>query len=276
MQLIKKVSLIQKKISLLKLKGKSIGFIPTMGCFHKGHLSLCAQSAKDNDITVVSIFVNPKQFGPKEDFKKYPRALKRDLSLARKSGVDFVFYPGEDEIYDKSHLTYVEVDKLSNILCGKVRLGHFKGVTTIVLKLLNIVQPDIFYLGQKDYQQYVIIKKMLEDLNLSIRLKLMPTVREASGLAMSSRNKYLSKKNRERATIIYRALQRSKTLVKLNEVNPTVIKKFIVDTISKHMDVEYVEILDVSLSPVNKITGKVLFVVAARIAGVRLIDNMII
>ncbi len=277
MQLIKKLSLIKKILSSLRSKGRSIGFVPTMGYLHDGHLSLCRQSVKDNDITVMSVFVNSKQFAPDEDFKKYPRDIRRDLSLARKCGVDFVFYPDNDEVYTKDHLTYVEVESLSKILCGRTRPGHFKGVATIVLKLLNIIQPDIFYLGQKDYQQYVVINKMIKDLNLPVRLKLMPIVRETSGLAMSSRNSYLSKENREKASIIYRALQKARILVKLNEFKPTEMKDFIVDTVAKKMQVEYVEILDLSsLQPVNKITGRVLIAVAARIAGVRLIDNVII
>ena len=175
----------------LRLQGKRIAFVPTMGYFHEGHLSLMKEAKKMADCVVVSIYVNPTQFGPKEDFSKYPRDLKRDLKMAESVNVDVIFYPPDDEIYPADYQTYVDVEKVTRNLCGISRPGHFRGVTTICLKLFNIVKPHIAIFGKKDFQQYISIKRMVDDLNLDLQIIGLSTVREADGLAMSSRNKYL-------------------------------------------------------------------------------------
>lgn len=190
-----------------RAKGQSIGFVPTMGYLHEGHLSLIREAQKHAERIVVSIYVNPTQFGPNEDFEKYPRDFERDEALCKKEGVDAVFYPSNEEMYLPEHKTYIITEELSNILCGRSRPTHFRGVTTIVGKLFNIVQPDIAVFGQKDAQQAVIIKRMVEDLNFPVKIIVAPIVREADGLAMSSRNKYLTPQQRKEATVLYRSLQ---------------------------------------------------------------------
>ncbi|MEE8317763.1 MAG: pantoate--beta-alanine ligase, partial [Candidatus Omnitrophota bacterium] len=180
------------RVDEIKRSRRSIGLVPTMGFLHEGHLSLIREARRDTDLVVVSIFVNPIQFGPKEDFKKYPRDLKHDLGLCRKAGVDIVFSTNKGSMYPRGFSTYVNVEGLTNVLCGAKRPGHFRGVTTVVTKLFNIVKPDIAYFGQKDAQQTVIIKKMVDDLNVPVKIKEMPVARERDGLAMSSRNTYLS------------------------------------------------------------------------------------
>ena len=197
-------------IGLLKSRKKRIGFVPTMGALHRGHCSLIRHSRRENNITVVSIFVNPKQFGPKEDFDAYPRPEKSDISLAKKERVDIIFYPSEKKMYPTGFLTSVQVDTISRILCGKSRPGHFEGVATVVCKLLNIVAPDVLYLGQKDAQQAVVIKRMATDLNIPVAVRICPTIREKDGLALSSRNSYLSPHQRLEAPVLYRALRNAK------------------------------------------------------------------
>jgi pantoate--beta-alanine ligase len=192
-----------KKISNnLKKEGKSIGFVPTMGYLHKGHVSLMECSKKENDITVVSIFVNPTQFGKNEDYDKYPRDLERDLKICEEVGVDYVFHPSISQMYPEGYSTYVVMETLVDKLCGKFRPGHFKGVLTVVNKLFNIVKPDRAYFGKKDYQQYIIIKKMVQDLNIDTKVIGCPLIREEDGLALSSRNKYLTEEERKSALLL--------------------------------------------------------------------------
>ncbi len=194
----------------LHIKGKAIGFVPTMGALHEGHFSLIRQAHKENDIVVVSVFVNPIQFGPKEDYRCYPRNLKSDTRLCEKAGADVIFCPDVQDMYPDNYKTYIEVYDLSNILCGKFRPGHFKGVATVVAKLFNIVNPTVSYFGQKDAQQAIIIKKMAEDLHIPIKIKVMPIVREKDGLAMSSHNIYLNKDERQDAIVLYQTLIQAK------------------------------------------------------------------
>ena len=196
------------------VRGKTIGFVPTMGALHEGHLSLVRRSKEENDITVVSIFVNPIQFGPKEDFNQYPRDIDGDSEKLKKEGVDILFLPGKAHIYPEDFLTHIEVDKLSDRLCGAFRPGHFRGVATVVAKLLSIVKPVRAYFGQKDYQQTVIIKRMAGDLNMDIDIVVCRTIREKDGLAMSSRNAYLDRGQREAATVIYRCLKETSDFIK--------------------------------------------------------------
>src|SRR3990167_7822935 len=199
MKVYKGISELRNTIASIKKNSRLIGFIPTMGYLHEGHVSLIRKARLDTDCVVVSIFVNPIQFGPKEDFKRYPRDLDRDLKLCKANAVDIVFAHEAESIFPEDFLTYVNVEGLSDVLCGSSRPGHFKGVTTIVAKLFNIVRPNIAYFGQKDAQQAVVIEKMVKDLNMPLRIRVMPTVRERDGLAMSSRNVYLKPEERKKA-----------------------------------------------------------------------------
>ncbi|HRK01841.1 MAG TPA: pantoate--beta-alanine ligase [Oligoflexia bacterium] len=190
--------------------GQSVGFVPTMGALHAGHAELLKRSAAENQVTILSIFVNPKQFGPREDFQKYPRPFEADLDIAEACGVSAVFSPSVADFYPDSFSTYVEENALSKPLCGAFRPGHFRGVTTVVLKLFNVVRPNRAYFGLKDAQQFFVIKKMVEDLNLDLEIKGVPTVRENDGVALSSRNRYLSSEERERAPMIFKTLTRAR------------------------------------------------------------------
>jgi pantoate--beta-alanine ligase len=250
-----------------------------MGFLHQGHLSLIKEAGLKSDVVVLSIFINPTQFGPKEDYKKYPRNLKRDLLLAKDSGVDIVFNPTVKEIYPANFQTSVNPGELAGILCGRSRPGHFSGVCTVVAKLLNIVEPDIIYLGQKDYQQALIIKKMIEDLDFFIKVKIMPIIREADGLAMSSRNKYLSTEDRDKAAVIFKALKAAESKFKTGCTKTASIKKVIKNLISskKCVNIDYIEILDAeTLKRVEYIKKKVVVAVAVKIKTTRLIDNIIL
>ena len=193
MRIFRTVKEVKNVVNILRKSGKTIGFVPTMGYLHEGHLSLARKSVSENDITIMSIFVNPTQFGPNEDLDKYPRDFERDEKLAEGAGVTYIFYPDVKEMYPDGYNTYVEVNDITKILCGKSRPTHFKGVTTVVCKLFNIINPDKAYFGQKDAQQVIVIKKMVRDLNMDLEIVVCPIVREEDGLAMSSRNSYLDK-----------------------------------------------------------------------------------
>jgi pantoate--beta-alanine ligase len=279
MQIIKFPKKLTSIIKSLKRKGRTIGFVPTMGALHEGHVSLIKKAQKETDVVVLSIFVNPTQFGPKEDYKKYPRNFSRDNAIAKKAGVDIIFAPSTKQMYDENFVTYVEETNLSKILEGKVRPGHFRGVTTVVLKLFNVVQPDISYFGQKDYQQAVIIKKMGKDLNLDTKIKVLPTIREKDGLAKSSRNIYLNKEQRRTATVLYRSLIEATRLIANGLTDTEEVKKRLREMINKERlaSIDYIEIREPeTLQPVKKVSGDVVILVAVRIGKVRLIDNMII
>ncbi|MDD5465475.1 MAG: pantoate--beta-alanine ligase [Candidatus Omnitrophica bacterium] len=271
-----KLAKITRQISC---KGKSIGFIPTMGALHPGHLSLIKQAVKDNDIVVVSIFVNPAQFGPKEDFKKYPRPLKKDLALCRKAGVDLVFLPAEKIMYPQGYSTFVEAGELGAKLCGISRPGHFGGVATVVAKLLNIVAPNILYLGQKDAQQAIIITRMIKDLNFPVKVKVMPTVRQKDGLALSSRNIYLNNEQRKQAPVLSKALSLAESLVAGGQRDAARIISRMRQLIEKKKQakIDYVAIVDLEkLESIKKINQSCLIALAVRIGKIRLIDNTII
>ena len=260
MKLVSSISYMQRLASGLKKEGARIGFVPTMGALHKGHLSLIREGRKKADILIVSIFVNPAQFGPNEDYKKYPRPFNRDKKLAEKLGVDILFCPKPGKMYPNGYSTYTVEEKLSRVMCGRSRPGHFKGVTTVVLKLFNIVQSDIAFFGQKDYQQALIIKRMVTDLNLPVKINILPIVRDQNGLALSSRNKYLSKKEYQKALLLYKMLKE---------------RKIIRD---KAIRMDYFVIADKeTLKPVKKIKkGKTLIAVAAWVGKTRLIDNVLV
>jgi len=273
---IKQMSEFSQKI---KCKGKTLGLIPTMGALHKGHLSLIRRARKENNAVAVSIFVNPIQFGPKEDFKKYPRNLSQDAKLCKKEGVDIVFYPDANQMYPANFRTCVEVQDLSDCLCGKSRPGHFKGVATVVMKLFNIVNPDIAYFGQKDAQQAIIINRMVCDLNIPVKIKVMPTMRDKDGLALSSRNIYLNKEERKDALVLPRSLNLAKDLIKAGTKDPGKIIHSIRCLIQskKSAKIDYMSIVDSNtLKPVKKITDNCLVALAVWIGKTRLIDNIII
>ena len=262
-----------------KQSGKKIGLVPTMGALHDGHLSLIRKACQENDVTVVSIFVNPAQFGPKEDLKKYPRDLKKDVFLCSKEKVDAIFFPSSGQMYGKGFKTYINVEGISNKLCGRSRPGHFKGVATVVAKLLNIIRPDSAYFGLKDAQQAVIIKQMAEDLHFPAQIKLLPTIREKDGLAMSSRNAYLNEKERSQAPVLFRALNLAEKLIREKERNPRVIISRMRRLINSAKDakVDYIAITDLKeFSPLKRIKGEALIALAVNIGKARLIDNLIL
>ena len=263
----------------LRADGQAIGFVPTMGALHEGHLILVRKARKENDVVVVSIFVNPIQFGPKEDYRRYPRNLRQDTRLCSKEGADIIFYPQAKDIYPQGYKTYVDVEDLSKVLCGKFRPGHFSGVATVVTKLFNIVNPDIAYFGQKDAQQAIIIQRMAKDLNMPIKIKVMPTVREKDGLALSSRNAYLSKSERKDAAVLYQALNLARDLIKQGNKNSFSIIRKMKQLINKKKSVkiQYISILDLKdLKTLVRIKGKVLVVLAVWLGKTRLIDNLIV
>ncbi len=277
MKIIRSPRQMQVIIKRLKADKKTIGFVPTMGALHKGHSSLIRRSCKDNDITVVSIFVNPVQFGPDEDFRRYPRPLNNDISLCEKAGVDFIFYPSVSGMYAAGFKTYVYVEELSNLLCGKSRPGHFQGVATVVAKLFNIVRPDSAYFGQKDAQQVVIIKRMAVDLNIPVKIRVIPTVRERGGLALSSRNLYLSREERKDALVLSESLRLAKKLAVSGARNAAGIISAMKRLISskKSTRIDYVAVVDPdNLKPVKRISDGCLTAVAVWIGKTRLIDNI--
>lgn len=253
----------------IKKSGKNISFVPTMGALHRGHLSLISKAKKSGDAVIVSIFVNPTQFGPKEDFAKYPRNLKKDLALLKPFAPLIVFAPSAKNIYPNDFGTFVDVEDLSCKLCGEFRPGHFKGVATVVLKLFNIVKPDFAFFGKKDYQQQLLIKKMAKDLNLNIKIVTCPTIREKDGLALSSRNAYLSPVERKSASLIYKALKTAKKMAKSKNAEKIIsfIKRFL--AASPLIKVEYASI-------VKKANGAAQILIAVKIGSTRLIDNILI
>lgn len=280
MKIIKEVDKMKTYAKIMKKENKLIGFIPTMGYLHEGHLSLMRTARKQTDTVIVSIFVNPLQFGPDEDFKKYPRDIKRDEELARQCGVDIMFYPDSEGMYPEGYSTYVNVEGLTEGLCGKSRAGHFRGVTTVVMKLFEIVKPDIAYFGQKDAQQAFVIKKMVEDLNMNITMKIMPIAREENGLAMSSRNAYLTKSERKEAALLFTSLKLAEESVNSGEKDPKKIIKNMRDLISASSTsakIDYISIVDTkTMKEVRGIAGEVLIALAVFIGKTRLIDNIII
>lgn len=279
MKIIRDPCQLQKILQRERARGKTVGFVPTMGALHEGHLSLVRASDRANDVTVVSIFVNPTQFGPKEDFKKYPRTLGTDLKKLRKTKIDYLFLPSVAAMYPEGCITHVEVDpKLSGTLCGKFRPGHFRGVATVVVKLLNIVGPCRLYLGSKDYQQAAILNRVVEDLRIDCRVHVMPTVREADGLAMSSRNRYLSSSERRRALGISRVLTALKRDILKKRGAIAKLKVLALKGLKKNVDrVQYLEVVDpVTLHPLRKYQKKMIALAACFVGKTRLIDNVII
>jgi pantoate--beta-alanine ligase len=279
MKTITKAKEIHDAVKEEKSRGKSVGLVPTMGFLHEGHLSLVRESVQQADVTVVSIYVNPAQFGPKEDFREYPRDIKRDTEILEAEGVDYIFSPGNEEIYPEGYKTYVEVHDLQDTLCGRSRPGHFRGVCTVVLKLFNIVEPDFAYFGQKDAQQAIILKRMAQDLNLGVKIEVLPIVREEDGLALSSRNTYLDQEERKAARVLSQSLEEAREMVKSGEQDSGQIISRMKEMISQEprAKIDYVEIVDrENLNPVAKIEKEALAALAVFVGKVRLIDNMIL
>ncbi len=259
--------------------GLKVGLVPTMGALHAGHLSLVQRSNAECQRTVVTIFVNPTQFGPAEDFSRYPRTLEADTKLLAGVGSDLVFAPSVEEIYRPGHSTFVEVEGVSRRWEGAVRPTHFRGVATVVLKLFNLVPADVAYFGQKDYQQTVVIRRMVADLNVPIEIRVCPTVREPDGLALSSRNAYLSPEERRRALVLSRSLHRAKELIAAGQRNPTAVAeamKFMFRE-TPGVTLDYAALVDPdTMEEVNQLRGRVVAIVAARVGATRLIDNEMI
>jgi pantoate--beta-alanine ligase len=262
-----------------KKDGLSVGFVPTMGYLHEGHASLLKESTRENDITILSIYVNPTQFGPNEDLSSYPRDMERDCKIAEEEGVDLVFTPTDDILYPDNYKTYVYVEGLTNTLCGRSRPTHFRGVTTIVTKLFNIVAPHNAYFGQKDAQQYFILKRMASDLNMDLTLKSCPIIREKDGLAKSSRNVYLNKNERDQAIILNKSLDQAVKNIEDGERKSAKIIEGIRSTIaSKNLaEIDYVEIVNSeTMQQIDEIKNKVLVAIAVKFGNTRLIDNRIL
>ena len=267
------------RIRQARAEGKSIGLVPTMGFFHEGHLSLMRQAREDNDFVVVSLFVNPIQFGPSEDFRDYPRDLDRDAGVTEEVGVDLIFNPSVEEMYREGHNTYVAVRKLTEGLCGASRPGHFLGVTTVVLKLLNIIQPDRAYFGQKDYQQLKVIERMVRDLDVPVEIVPMPIVREPDGLAMSSRNSYLSPDERQAALVVSKALAHGQERLNSGVTSGEELRRKVEEFIEKEplAEIDYVAVVDPEdLDRLVEIEDRALLALAVRIGRTRLIDNAVI
>lgn len=278
MEIVKKIPRMQSLSQAVREEGKTISFVPTMGCFHQGHLSLIRQARKDSDVLIVSIFVNPIQFGAGEDYKRYPRDLERDKKLAEKEGVDILFAPSPQEIYPQGYHTFVEVEGLSESLCGHSRPGHFRGVATVVTKLFNIVSPHIAYFGQKDAQQTLLIKRMVNDLNMFIEVKVLPIVREKDGLALSSRNEYLNPEERQAAPVLYKSLQEAQRGLDSGERDSRKIIQRMEEMIKriKPAKIDYISIVDgETLESRERIEGKILITLAVWIGKTRLIDNLL-
>jgi pantoate--beta-alanine ligase len=279
MEIIRDIPILKEKVKEARRRGCSIGFVPTMGFLHEGHLSLLRQAQAANDLVILSIFVNPLQFGTGEDFDDYPRDLERDATLAAGAGCDLIFAPSARDMYPRDYATFVDVERLTAGLCGASRPGHFRGVTTVVAKLFNIVTPDRAYFGQKDAQQAIVIRRMARDLNMNLEIEVLPIVREADGLAMSSRNTYLSSSERKAATVLYRTLLLAEKSVADGERDAGSLKRLMRAAIDQEplAQIDYVAVVDAENlhEPVN-IEKRVLIALAVRFGKTRLIDNIIV
>jgi pantoate--beta-alanine ligase len=275
------VAKLRELVANFKKENKSIGLVPTMGALHEGHASLINASAKENDITIVSVFVNPTQFGPNEDYEAYPRTLENDCIVAQNAGADVVFAPKNKDLYPNEDMTWVEVTgDITKVLCGRTRPIHFRGVTTVVSKLFNLSRADRAYFGLKDAQQTEVLRRMVDDLFFNVELRIMPIVREADGLAKSSRNTYLSPEERKSALILSKSLKLAKEVFTNGQRDVEAILNLVKDTIQieKASQIDYVEMYKLpGLKPVgNKIEGRVLLALAVKFGTTRLIDNVIL
>ena len=279
METVKTIEAIRELVSAERANGKTIGLVPTMGALHVGHISLMKAAVAGCDFVVVSIFVNPTQFGPSEDFDKYPRDLEADMRMCEEAGVDVVFVPSVDEMYPEKNITWVTVDEITDKLCGASRRGHFRGVTTVCAKLFNIVGADFAFFGQKDAQQVVVIQRMVADLNMPIEIVVCPTVRCESGLAVSSRNTYLSDSEKKDAALLYAALRRCSKLFAEGCRDSEKLIEAMRETVSasSKIQIEYIKITDRrTLEDIDMIEGSALAAIAAKVGPSRLIDNIVL
>ena len=280
MKIVTGIPQLRKLIAAQRRQGRSVGLVPTMGALHEGHLSLIRLAKQRTKYVVVSIFVNPAQFGPKEDFSKYPRDLKRDAALCKAAGADLIFAPKVKDVYPDNYRTYVTVEQLTEGLCGASRPGHFRGVATVVAKLFNMVQPDIAVFGQKDAQQAAVIRQMARDLDFPVEIVIGPIVREADGLAMSSRNAYLTPAERAQATALHHSLNLAKWLVRSGRRESGMVKREMTRLIEREAPlgaVDYIEVVDNgTLRPIKKIINNALIALAVKFPSARLIDNTVI
>jgi pantoate--beta-alanine ligase len=270
---------LRAELAAARSAGRTVGLVPTMGYLHEGHASLARRARAENDLVVLTVFVNPTQFAPGEDLDRYPRDLPRDLAVAEAAGVDLVFHPDADEMYDPGHATWVDVEGLADHLCGARRPGHFRGIATVVTKLLALCRPDRAYFGQKDAQQAFIVTRLAADLDLSAEIIVCPIVREADGLAMSSRNVYLTPEEREQAPALFAALGKAEALVAAGERDAGAVVAAVGARLAQAQlaQVEYVELVATgTLTPIARLEGRVLLALAVRFGRTRLIDNTVL
>jgi len=279
MVLIEDIASMKRYVLAVKSNGTTIGLVPTMGYFHEGHLMLMRMAKKISDHLIISLFVNPAQFGQGEDLDKYPKDMERDKTLARAVGVECIFAPSVEEMYPEGYSTYVNVENITNVLCGVSRPHHFRGVATVVTKLFNIIEPDIAVFGEKDFQQLAVIKQLVKDLNMNVRVVGHPTIREPDGLAMSSRNAYLRVDERKKSLILNKSLHLARNLFAEGVRDASKIRDSVKKMISSEegCDIDYVEVVDPErLSPIRTIEDKALIALAVRIGSTRLIDNTVL
>ena len=281
MQVIKQIEQLKQVVRDVKRQGKTVGLVPTMGYLHEGHLTLMRRARKEQGLVIATLFVNPLQFGPQEDYADYPRDLARDCELAESTGIDVLFAPAVDEMYPAGNgktLTFVDVEKITASLCGASRPGHFRGVATVVTKLFNIAEADVAYFGQKDAQQVAVIRRMAEDLNMNVKIVAVPIVRESDGLAMSSRNKYLDSAQRQAALVLSRSLERAATLLAAGERDSSLIVATVRDLISQEplAEIDYVSLVDpLTMEALDRVETRALLALAVKFGKTRLIDNML-
>jgi len=278
MKIVRTIKDMKESVKNIKADQKQIGYVATMGYFHEGHLQLMKEAKKENDVVITSIFVNPLQFGPNEDYERYPRNEERDMQLAEEIGVDVIFAPSVEEMYPKKPIVTMGIEERVDVLCGRSRPGHFNGVLTVLSKLFNIIEPNKVYFGLKDAQQVAVVDALISNLNFPVELVGVNTVREADGLAKSSRNVFLSKQEREEAVWLYKALEKGRKLVVDGEKNPAIIVNKVKDTIIKKISgkIDYVELYSYpDLTPVSVIDKQVILAAAVQFSKARLIDNLI-
>lgn len=281
MQVIKQIEQLKQVVRDVKRQGKTVGLVPTMGYLHEGHLTLMRRARQEQGLVIATLFVNPLQFGPQEDYADYPRDLARDCELAESTGIDVLFAPAVDEMYPAGNgktLTSVDVEKITASLCGASRPGHFRGVATVVTKLFNIAEADVAYFGQKDAQQVAVIRRMAEDLNMNVKIVAVPIVRESDGLAMSSRNKYLDSAQRQAALVLSRSLERAASLLAAGERDSSLIVATVRDLISQEplAEIDYVSLVDpLTMEALDRVETRALLALAVKFGKTRLIDNML-
>ncbi|GAB1805657.1 MULTISPECIES: pantoate--beta-alanine ligase [Priestia] len=279
MKVITTIKDMQQEMKKEKQLGRSIGFVPTMGYLHEGHATLLGAARTENEVVALSIFVNPTQFGPNEDFDTYPRDFERDERVAKEANVDYLFYPSVEEMYKSSHSVAITVTDRVDVLCGQKRPGHFDGVATVLTKLFHIVTPDRAYFGKKDAQQVAVVDSLIEDFNFPVELRAVDTVREADGLAKSSRNVYLTDKEREEAPVLFKSLQSALQLLESGEKHVEIIKQTIRKEIEQYTSgkVDYIEVYTYpELKPIKQAAGKIIIALAVQFSKARLIDNVIV